>query len=327
MKNSEQFFGPLFIVGMPRSGTKLLRDLLNNHPDIAIPDIETNLIPTWEKNWKRYGDLSNRKNFHKFYRKMLSLSYFNYMNEKGCLIVADAWYKYCKDFTIAGVFEALIRHDAKAGYDSMKIWGDKSPLYFRHIPLLKDIFPKARFIHIIRDVRDYCLSINMAWRKNMFRAAQRWCNDVQKFKICSKGIQSDYIEVRYEDLIAEPDMVLKKICDFLNIEYYPQMMHLSAPTENLGDAKGLREIKKDNKEKYSYSMKPDIQKKIEAIAMPVLKMYGYPLKYAAENIRINSIELFYYKLFDGINLFRFSVKEKGFLNAFSANLKFYKIKK
>mgnify|MGYP000529984615 CR=1 FL=1 len=59
-----KFKGPLFIVGMPRSGTKLLRDLLNQHPKIHIAEIETHFLPFWFSQWKEFGDLSEKENFY-----------------------------------------------------------------------------------------------------------------------------------------------------------------------------------------------------------------------------------------------------------------------
>ena len=64
----EHFKGPLFIVGIPRSGTKLLRGLLDEHPMIGIPPIEIEFLPYWEKRWRDFGDLSDPYMFSKFYK-------------------------------------------------------------------------------------------------------------------------------------------------------------------------------------------------------------------------------------------------------------------
>ena len=325
--NINLFLGPLFIVGMPRSGTKLLRSLLNQHPHIGILNIETEFLPTWVKNWQRHGDLSKRRKFHRFYRKMLKLTYFMYMKERGDLIHEQTWFNLCKSYTVPGVFEALVRHDAEVEFDSIKIWGDKSPSYIRRLSILKEIFPSARFVHIIRDVRDYCLSINKAWGKNMIRAAQRWCGDVQEAKSIGRELDESYLEIRYEDLITEPKQILQKICNFLDIEFDSQMLYLSSPSENIGDAKRLKWIKSDNKEKYYHSMRPNIRRKIEAIASSVLVSCGYSVDYCGNSVNINRIQMLYYKLVDGVNLFKYNIKERGFFNAIKWNLNIYANKK
>jgi len=114
---------PLFIVGLPRSGTKLLRGLLNEHSKIGIPDIESEFLPYWISNWSRYGSLSSISNLKKFYRLMQMMPYFRLITEANSSIPLEEWFKACRDYTPAGVFEALIRHDAGVEYGSDKIWG------------------------------------------------------------------------------------------------------------------------------------------------------------------------------------------------------------
>lgn len=326
-KQNMPFSGPLFIVGMPRSGTKLLRDLLNNHSLIAIPDIETRMLPTWVHNWERYGDLSKRPFFKLFYNETVKLSYFRYMKDRGQLIPEESWYSICRDFSPSGVFEALVRHDAKAEYNTTLIWGDKSPLYFRHVSLLKELFPAAKFIHIIRDVRDYCLSINKAWGKSMIRAAQRWADDVYKFKVLSRDLGDSIIEIKFEDLITEPEPTLKMICDFLGIEFQEQMLSLARPSENIGDAKGLNAIMRDNHHKYSYLMDPGMCRKIEMVTSEILRSYAYEVDYPGAMKRVNKIKLLGYKILDGVNLFIFDTREYGFFNCFERNLYSYMMKR
>ena len=70
-----KFNGPVFIVGMPRSGTKLFRELLNNHSKLAFPPNESEILPYWSKNWHVYGDLTKFENFKRFYDEDVNESY------------------------------------------------------------------------------------------------------------------------------------------------------------------------------------------------------------------------------------------------------------
>src|SRR3712207_7075395 len=106
-----------------------------------------------------------------------------------------------RSFGPAEVFEALVRHDVGAPRGSDLIWGDKSPMYTEHIGLLAELYPQARFIHIVRDARDCCLSAHNAWRKNMVRWAQRWAEGVTKARADGRRIPDRYLEIRYEDLL------------------------------------------------------------------------------------------------------------------------------
>lgn len=319
-----KFYGPVFIVGMPRSGTKLLRGLLNEHPCISIPDIETEFLPTWLYNWQKYGDLSNQRTFKQFYSKVTSSSYFTYMKENGRLIDVNVWYNLCRNYNAASVFEAMIRHDANVPNDSMIIWGDKSPGYIKHLPLLKKYFPGSRFIHIIRDVRDYCLSINVAWSKNMIRAAQRWFDDIKKIQIDSKNYHSDYLEVRYEDLITQPSIILNKICVFLDVQFLPHMVCLSKPSENIGDARGLKTIKSNNTFKYHRGMDAEIRNKIEEITYPLLRSCGYRIGVLKKKRSIRKYQMIFYQILDGLNLLRYYARGRGRIPALKSGLLHFK---
>lgn len=319
------FTGPLFIVGMPRSGTKLLRELLNMHPSIGIPEIETNFLPTWKKKWENYGDLSDPKNFNKFYNSTIKNSYFMYKKDNNELIKENIWYNNCYNFNVQGIFEALIRHDTKIEFGSNKIWGDKSPLYLQHLNLLKRLFPNSKIIHIIRDVRDYCLSIKNAWGKNMIRAAQRWSNDIQYAQKIGNEYPGEYIEIKYEELVMEPIKILKKICDFIDIEFTERMIKLNKPAENLGAAKNVNYIKKNNIMKYRQYMSANTKKKIEEITYDVLKNNGYEVEYSGELKKISNIKMIFYKILDWINLLRFDFAQRGIKKGFIWNMKSIKV--
>ena len=91
------FDGPLFVVGMPRSGTKLLRDLLNQHSAIGIPRIETEFLPYWFEHWERWGDLSDKNQFQHFYESVRTSSYFRYQADADALISRDVWFSASSD--------------------------------------------------------------------------------------------------------------------------------------------------------------------------------------------------------------------------------------
>ncbi len=240
--------GPLFVVGMPRSGTKLLRDLLNQHPRVAIPRVETEFLPDWHRRWASFGDLSDRERFLSFYEEATTSPYFTYMREdEGGHANAQEWFDACRGYGTAQVFEALLRLDTGTlGRDEV-IWGDKSPGYIRHLPLLEQLFSGARFIHIVRDVRDYVLSMQKAWGKHPLRATQRWVDGVSRAHATGGLLGSSrYLELRYEDLLSEPEAILRRVCDFLGVAFQPTMMELDRSTENLGDTRGATAIQRGN---------------------------------------------------------------------------------
>jgi len=117
-------------------------------------------------------------------------------------------------------------------------WGDKSPIYAGYMDLLAAIFPTAQFVHIIRDGRDVALSMLQAYRErrffyvDLYYAAQVWKHRVFKARASGRRLGPDrYYELRYEQLTAEPEPVLREICGFLGEVYVPSVCesHRVAP--------------------------------------------------------------------------------------------------
>ncbi|MEE9376878.1 MAG: sulfotransferase [Candidatus Lokiarchaeia archaeon] len=305
---------PIFLVGMPRSGTKLLRGLLNQHPLIEISNVETHFLPFWEKHWKKYGDLSDKNNFLQFYDQVTTKNpYFIYMREKGGMIEENNWYQCCENFKISGVFEALMRHDTNTLVGSEKIWGDKTPSYLIHISLIKGHFPSAKIIHIVRDVRDYSLSMNVAWGKNIIRSTSRWVEEISVFRKNLEDYGNDILELRYEDLLDNPEKQLVRICNFINLEFDKGMLQLTVPCEQLGDTQKDIAIVKSNKKKFLSKMTSKECELLESIARPILEIYDYPVEYKGKIKRINKVQMLLYKIIDGINLFRYGLEKRGIM--------------
>ncbi len=318
--------GPLFLVGMPRSGTKLLREMLNEHPRIRFADIETELLPYWVSHWPQLMPTKSPGQFRRFYVECLSMPFFIQNSEKGTHIDCDEWLNACDSLTPAAVFEGLMRCClAIPSTDRLTIWGDKSPSYIRHIPLLLAQFPHARIVHIIRDVRDYGLSIRKAWGKNILRAAQRWQDDVSKARHDGSDHRSNYIEVRYEDLLADTKLTLEAICVSLGIDFDARMLSPNRVVENLGATKNIREVVRSNSGKYLTQMSPELAAKIEKIAGPTLREMNYPCDYQGAPVRIPDWRLRIFQCLDGLNLFLAGVPRLGLIRSAKYNLAYFRI--
>ena len=310
------FQGPVFIVGMPRSGTKLLRGMLNGHSQLYIPLNETEFLPSWIRKWASFGDLSNRHTFMAFYQRFVDTFYFqNRMSEHGEQIKPDVWYNRCAgDFSIANVFEQLIRHDAEV--PDTAIWGDKSPSYLNHIESIRAIYPEAKFIHLIRDARDYVLSLEKSFGKNKLRAAQRWNDSILLAQQKGESLGSDFIEVRYEDLVDDPEQQAHRLCDFIGIRFEPSMTILQRATENLGDTKGQQNIVAGNYGKYKTQLTTEELRSVESYCGEGLLRMGYSLEqHVGPNIRLTSLEEKRYQAGDVWRLIQLDAQVKGWVEA------------
>lgn len=207
------------IVGSPRSGTTLLRFMLDAHPELAIPP-ETGFLALPEF----AGD--ERAIREQFFRAVT-----HYPPE------APGWGDFgipredfrvrlgeIENFTPAAGFRMFYRLYA-ARFDKPR-WGDKTPLYCMHLERISTLLPEARFVHIVRDGRDVALSLREMWfspGREIETQAAHWCRCVQSARAQGARCQH-YLEVRYEDLILDTEKTLAHICAFLELDFDGAML-------------------------------------------------------------------------------------------------------
>jgi hypothetical protein len=211
-----------FVVGVGRSGTTLLRLMLDAHPDLAIPP-ETHFMPRFiqrsgqplfnatratraivedpRRRWDDFGlepaDLLER---------MQAIGRFN---------TADA---------LRAFYGLYAENQGKPR------WGDKTPDYVKRMRRIKRTLPEAHFIHVIRDGRDVTLSTNKRIQQRGHRdpiaappAARRWRERILKAREDGPYL-GDYMEVRYEDLVTDTEPHLRRVCEFIGLEFDPVML-------------------------------------------------------------------------------------------------------
>lgn len=292
--------GPIFIVGMPRSGTKLLRGLLNQSHGVRVLDIETDFFPFLVRWVSEHGQVRTSEDFAKLHAAMHSAPYFVHRVDRPPFS-PEEWRRWCDKFDAAGLFEGFARYETGAQREQGVVWGDKSPAYIRHIDLLLAHFPDARVIHIVRDVRDYCVSISKAWGKDIRRAAHVWGRDVG---IAHRLCQSDprrCLQLRYEDLLQSPETQMRRLCEFLSIEFNDAMTRLNRPVEIRGDATGT-EIVQNNYGKFMERFSPREIRDIEQLAFDTMRMLGLRPVYAREHRVMSKMELKLRRIGDGVRL-------------------------
>lgn len=195
----EQF--PFFIVGCGRSGTSLLRSLLNRHPEIAIP-LESLFIVDYLRTERRFDEL------------IALLAQEPEIREWGLAIGPE-------DFAgVESAVEAIERlHERYAAAQGKPRWGQKTPRFVRHLPLLAGSFPRARFVHLVRDPRAVASSLirSDVHHSNAYYAALRWAKDVSAGLAFEREAPGRVLRVRYEQLVAQTSKVLAQVASFLDI--------------------------------------------------------------------------------------------------------------
>lgn len=206
-----------FIVGVPRSGTTLLRLALDAHPELAIPPETGFLLPLFARSRWRLPRL-DRSAFYDHVTR------FHTWPDLGLdAAVLGRAIAALEPFSLAAGMRCLYR--LVAAQRGKSRWGDKTPTYGKVLPRLRRLLPEARFIHLIRDGRDVALSLGRVWfspSDELTERAAHWAREVAAIRQCGKG-DPGYLEVHYEDLVSEPRPSLERICSFLALEYSETM--------------------------------------------------------------------------------------------------------
>jgi hypothetical protein len=209
-------FAPIFIVGVPRSGTTLLRVLLDSHSQIlALPETPW-LLGTYG------GDASLRGLLN-------GLEEGRYGLVRNVAGMAREDVRRAGQGFLASLFQPVLAQRGK----SMVAF--KTPADIRHLDFVTAFLPGARYIHITRDGRDVAMS-QLAKKGKFFHdlreyrrlsyanVFRRWVEWEQKVRatLCRGGLK--VIHLRYEDLIADPERELRRITDFLGVPFERSML-------------------------------------------------------------------------------------------------------
>ncbi|MGI9235082.1 MAG: sulfotransferase family protein [Woeseiaceae bacterium] len=298
----------LFLVGMPRSGTKLFRDMLNRHPAVAIFPFESHFFPFFNQRFATYGDIASRKRFSKLYADLHQMNFFKKMNSRDLSISESSWFENLQGSEFKDVLRAYF--ECYAQLTDSHIVGDKTPAYITQAPLLLELFPNAQFIHIVRDPRDYVISMRKAWNQNMTRATQRWKQGIRKFHDDMDKQSAKYLEVKYESLVSEPRQCLERACDYLEIPFDERMLVLEEPTENLGDAKGVLNVVRDNFDKWKTQLSHQEVQTVESIAGALMEELGYDVSYRAGDQDVSAFRMSVARAQDSWHRFKFILREE-----------------
>ncbi len=189
---------PTFLVGAERSGTTLLRLMLDHHPEISFQfefELAVDFIPD-EGGWPDVAEYSRRMS-----------------TNRGFL---DSRYEIDPELDYPSLVRSFL--EQKRQRDAKPRVG---ATVHRHFDRLLRVWPEARFVHIYRDGRDVARScIAMGWAGNVWTGVARWIEAETLWKELRARLSPDrYTEVRYETLIAEPESVLRGLCDFMGVPF------------------------------------------------------------------------------------------------------------
>ena len=226
---------PVFVVGCPRSGTTLFRTMLHAHPAIAIPP-ETRYVMSMY--WRRteYGDLRDKQARETLARAIVEdpETRFRFVGVDGASVIDQI---VDEGTTLGSAFGIVYREYARKF--GKPRWGDKRPAYYAFMDELDNLFPDAQFIHLVRDPRACVESLKrQEWYPDEAGPClAAWVHAVRSAR--RSGIKlgpSRYLEVRYEDLVSDPEGISRKVCDFLDEPFSEEMIRPELITDQVNPA-------------------------------------------------------------------------------------------
>ena len=323
---------PIFIVGLSRSGTTLLSRMLDAHSDIAI------LPETW---WyvvlDRLGCIEEFANpwqaslfLNEVWRNLKSY------RDPAARIVADEASKQPRYVgPTVRVLEDLGR--AYASERHARIWGEKTPAHALWLPQIRNLFPQARVLFMVRDPRDVLVSYDDRW--NGGRRSTDYLTSTAallKFYLIHllnrPGFPPEQIHwVRYESLTGQPSIELKEICSFLGIDFEPSMLDFYHQYQNVerdmleGRHHALlsKPATTDHVGRYQTALSPSQIALVERLFGAEMQILGYPLSKSHERTfssheerALAKAEVYYRQMLAGEIRSRFRRKGKLKLRAY-----------
>lgn len=212
---------PIFIVGVPRSGTTLISSMLSAHPNIAISP-ETHFLNHWAKpNLKK--NLCSQKDIDSFWENFSQSDRFSHFGIDAQQ-VKSIFETSADKVDYKTIFSSLLKtyaHKLKKNR-----WGEKTPSHYLHVETLLEWYPQARVIWVLRDPRAVVASLlKVNWASSYTHLnAYLWRNNTNLLK--EKWIKDSRIKVvKYESLIINPEKALEEICNFIGEKYHSSMLN------------------------------------------------------------------------------------------------------
>ncbi|WP_106399667.1 sulfotransferase family protein [Actinocorallia populi] len=208
---------PVIVGGCPRSGTTLLRSMLNSHPHLAVPHETAFIVPLYRKR-DSFGDLADPDNRRKVAEWIVKDKKSRNERLKATpeeLVEAALQSPPTLGSILAACFALNARNHGKPR------WGDKRPSHAWNLNAIFDLFPDAQYVNVIRDPRACAASMNrVGWSwGGVESATEMWQRAIVSAEAWRRKLpREQYLDVYYEELVRDPRTVLGRVCAFLGLD-------------------------------------------------------------------------------------------------------------
>jgi len=266
------------VVGCPRSGTTMVQLKLHAHARIALPPENRFVLPAYRRRHE-FGDLRDPHRRRNLGRWIVRTDNFADLGlDPDRVVDAIVGAPPTLGSALGTVFRLYAERFGKPR------WGDKRPAYLRHLPEIRRLFPDAQIVNIVRDGRDCVASLKEApWRPPDFgELVDFWARAADASLRAARTYRPDvYFQVRYEDLVADPETHLRQICRFLGEEYDPAMARpqelaaVAVPTYKTWHSRTHSDVTTERVQSWQQRLTPAEIAHCEAVFGHRLARFGY----------------------------------------------------
>jgi hypothetical protein len=272
---------PVIIGGSPRSGTTLLRTMLQCHPELAIPRETRFVIEAWDRR-RRFGDLRQSAN-----RRRLARWIFTRENSQAGRLGLDPDEAIerlvAAPPTLGSLLAACFVMYAEK-HDKPR-WGDKRPKYAARMKAVWRLFPNAHFVNVVRDPRACVASMRkLGWfGGNIAPAVELWERSLKTTNAWRRKLAADQLlEVKYEDLVTDAEATLARVASFSGLtgdepalkEMLGYHTHKETRSERY-HANVARPLDPSRVASWDEALQPPEVAFVEDAVRPLMLQYGY----------------------------------------------------
>ena len=272
----------ILMIGTRRSGSNLMRLMLNQLPEIEAPQ-PAHILQKFMPLLSSYGDLGETSNFKLLIDDVCRLVELNPVPWEGVTLERDDIYKRCTQNSLVAVFASI--YDVLAETRQASMWCCKSVENVYYLPEIHAYRPTAKYLYLYRDGRDVAVSFRKAiiGEKHFYHIAQEWAKAQRAaLDMRRKLDESQFFSISYEALTSQSEKALQDLCAFLNVPYHTDMLnfHQSDAAKSTASSSSLwsnlsKPVMNQNSKKFLTQASAEDVKIFELVAGDVLDELGY----------------------------------------------------
>jgi len=284
---------PFFIVGASRSGTTLLRLMLNKHPNICVPN-ELHFF-------KHFANIFDLKEGTCVVPQAVFLNRVeSYLTSReqvfgpGVVESCLNYVRHNKIKNIKKIYEAILKIWAQS--EGKSHWGEKTPANLFYVDVLARMFPLAKFVYLLRDPRGVVNSMNKFkyLPSDTVVNTYNWHRSVTVgySRLCASTREENRIEVKYENLVQDPSSSMQRILHFLQEPYDASVLSFYKDSEDVMNGRVLtptikRPVSAHRAYKWKDEMNPRDIAMVEYLCRPEMESMGYEVV-SRQNLSLSS---------------------------------------